>query len=77
MKSLLQTIVFNEPTNRQRVAAATVYPKFLKFWSPPRDLVWFLIVWILEPFGCALILDGFLRIIFHLGFEKLLTLELL
>ena len=50
------------------VAAATVFRKFLKFWSPPHDLAWFLIIWILEPFGCALILDGFLRIIFHLGF---------
>ena len=41
------------------VAAATVFPKFLKFWSPPHDLAWFLIMWILEPFGRALILDGF------------------
>ena len=54
------------------VAAATVFPKFLKFWSPPHDLAWFLIVWILEPFGRALILDGFLRIIFRPGFQKLL-----
>ena len=41
------------------VAAATAFPKFLKFWSPPHDLVLSLIVWILEPFGHALILDVF------------------
>ena len=34
----------------QPVAATTVFPKFLKFWSPPHDLVFFLIVWILEAF---------------------------
>ena len=42
------------------VAAATVLPKFLKFWAPPHDLaLFFIIVWILEPFGHALSLDRF------------------
>ena len=55
------------------VAAATVFPKFLKFWSPPHNLALFLIFWILEPFGRALILDGFLKNTFCLGFQKLLV----
>ena len=41
------------------VAAATVLPKFLKFWAPPHDLALFLIVGSFEPFGRALMLDDF------------------
>ena len=41
------------------VAAATVLPKFLKFWAPPHDLALFLIVGSFEPFGRALSLDRF------------------
>ena len=49
------------------------FPKFLKFWSPPHDLALFLIVWILEFLGHALILDNFLKITFRPGFQKLLV----
>ena len=52
------------------VAVATVFLNFLKFWSPAHDLALSSIVWILEP--RALILDGFLKITFHPGFQKLL-----
>ena len=41
------------------VAAATVLPKFLKFWTPPHDLALLLIVGSFEPFGHALMLDDF------------------
>ena len=41
------------------VAAATVLPKFLKFWAPPHDLELCFNRWILEPFGHALVLDDF------------------
>ena len=41
------------------VAAATILPKFLKFWAPPRDLALFLIVGSFEPFGHALMLYDF------------------
>ena len=53
------------------VSAATVSLNFLKFWSPPHDLVLSLIVWILKP--RALILDSFLKITFRSGFQKLLV----
>ena len=51
------------------VAATTVFPNFLKFWSPPHDLALSLIVWILEP--RALILDGFLKIQFSSWFLEI------
>ena len=39
---------------QQVVAAATVLPKFLKFWAPPHDLALFLIIGSFEPFDHAL-----------------------
>ena len=41
------------------VAAGTVLPKFLKFWSPPHDLALFLIIGVHEPFGHALFSNDF------------------
>ena len=41
------------------VAAATVLPKFLKFWAPPHDLALFLIVGSFDPFGHDLMFDDF------------------
>ena len=45
--------------NYDLVAAATVLPKFLKFWAPCHDLELFFNRWILEHFGRVLVLDDF------------------
>ena len=57
------------------VVAATVLPKFLKFWAPPHDLALFFIVGSCEPFGRALVLDDFKNIDSRPVFQRLCVFE--